>query len=130
MSRKWIQNAFAVDAEGSLEVTPRQAEIVDKLAKAVVRRRLTTPALMALEMGRPLNYIGSQAMAFFQPIVAVLFDTEGYREFTRLMEHRESISYLCERIEAIEAEAMATESGLKQTKTPEDGKDLHDDPRS
>lgn len=127
---KWFRNAFAVDAEGSLEVTPRQKEIVDKLAKSLVRRRLTTPALFALEMGRPLNFIGSQAMLFFQPIVSVLFDTEGYREFARLMEHRESVAYLCERIETIEAEAMAIESDMKKSKKKEDGKDLHDDDRS
>jgi hypothetical protein len=125
-----MRNAFAVDEPGSLEVNDRQKQIVDKLAREVVRRRLTTPALFALEMGRPLNYIGSQALLFFQPIVSVLFDTEGYRDFARFMEHRESVAYLCERIEAVEAEAMTIEKELKQTSSTEDGKHPHDDDRS
>ena len=52
--RDRIRNAFAVDKPGAAEPTERQGEICDTVCKAVVRRGMTLPALMALEMGRPL----------------------------------------------------------------------------
>jgi len=105
--KKWVRNAFAVEADAELVVDEDSRVIVDRLAREIVRRRLTTPALFALEMGRPLNYIGSQAMVFMQPIVSVLFDTEGYEAFARFMEQRKSVDYLCDRIEQAEADSIA-----------------------
>ena len=87
--KQWFRNAFAVEANAELVVDDESRVIIDKLAYEIVRRRLTTPALLALEMGRPLNYIGSQAMVFMQPIVSVLFDTKGYEAFARFMESQE-----------------------------------------
>ena len=61
-------------------------------------------ALLFLEMSRPLNYVGSQVMHFFQPIVSAIFDAEGYEQLTRFLEHRGSLDYLCGRIEHFEKE--------------------------
>ena len=37
--------------------------VLDRLAQEVVRRRLTTPALLLLEVGRPLNFVSALAWA-------------------------------------------------------------------
>ncbi len=105
----WIKHAFAVESPGPAEPTPRQVEIVDRLCREVVRRRLTTPALLALEMSRPLNFVTSQAIHFFDPIVRGLTDADAPREFADFLEHRGSIDYLAGRIEALEAEASRRE---------------------
>jgi hypothetical protein len=94
-----FRNAFAVDKPGAAEPTRRIVEIVDKVAKAVVRRKMTTPALMALEMGRPLNFVASQAIHFFRPIISVVLDTEAIKEFATFLERRGSVEYLCRRLE-------------------------------
>lgn len=107
----WLKHAFAVDPPGPAEPTPRQAEVIDRLCREVVRRRLTTPALMLLEMSRPLNFVTAQAIHFFDPMVAAVTDADGHREFARFLEHRGSIDHLARRIEELEVEAVRREDG-------------------
>ena len=102
-----LKNAFAVEAPGAAEPTAQQGEIVDRVCKEVVRRGMTTPALMFLEMSRPLNFLGSQAMHFFQPIVSAVVDATGYVHFATFLERRGSIEYLCRRMERFEHERDA-----------------------
>ena len=105
----WLKHAFAIDPPGPAEPTPRQAEVVDRVCREVVRRRLTTPALLMLEMSRPLNFITAQAIHFFDPVVRAITDANGPREFAAFLEHRGSIDYFVRRIEEMEAEAMRRE---------------------
>lgn len=70
---------------------------------------MTAPAFLALEMGRPLNYLSAQLLHFFQPFLTVLGDTASYEEFTRFLEQRGAVDYLIERIEALEGERAAAE---------------------
>lgn len=101
MVPEWLKHAFAVDA--SLEPpTEEELRLVDRLVREVVRRRLTTPALALLEMSRPLNYLGSQAMHFLAPLMESLFDAEGYRACARFLERRDAIEFVCRRIEELE----------------------------
>ena len=106
----WLRHAFAIDPPGPAEPTPRQAEIIERVCREVVRRRLTTPALVALEMSRPLNFVTAQAIHYFEHIVQAVTDADGPREFADFLEHRGSIEYLARRVEALEAEALRRES--------------------
>lgn len=105
--KDWLRHAFAVD-EGPFEPTPRQAAVADRLCREIVRRRLTTPALAFLEMSRPMNYMGAQAVHFFTPLIKALTDTDA-RHFAEFLEHRASIEYLCRRLEELEAQASGPE---------------------
>jgi hypothetical protein len=100
----WIKHAFALDAPG-FEPTPAQREVVDKVCRETVRRGLATPALLFLEVFRPLNYLGSQLMHFFRPVVSIVLDGDGYRHLSEFLEHRESVDYLRRRIEELEDRA-------------------------
>ena len=111
--RDRMRNAFAVDKPGAAEPTERQAEICDRVCKAVVKRGMTLPALMALEMGRPLNFVASQAIHFFTPIISVILDGPTIEEFATFLEQRGSVEYLCQRLEhwdRVGPEAQETES--------------------
>ena len=99
---KWLQHAFALDPQGPAEPNEAQRELIEKLCAEVRRRGLTTPALLLLEMHRPLHYLSAQLLHFFEPFVAVVADTDGYREFTQFLEKRGSIDYLVGRFEALE----------------------------
>ena len=111
--RDQIRNAFAVDKPGAAEANERQAEICDRVCRAVVRRGMTLPALMALEMGRPLNFVASQALHFFRPIISVVLDGPTIEEFATFLEQRGSVEYLCQRLEhwdRVGPDAVETES--------------------
>jgi len=43
-----------------LELAPADREVLAKVASMLVRRRLGSPALMVLEMSRPINFVASQ----------------------------------------------------------------------
>ena len=100
------RHAFAVDPPGPAEPAGLQREVVDRLCREVVRRRLTTPALLLLEMSRPMNYMSAQLLHFFPPIATTLANTAEYDAFTAFLEQRGSVDYLVQRLEAIEADAM------------------------
>lgn len=111
---KWLKHAFAVDPPGPAEPSPEQKAAVDTICREIVRRHMSTPALVFLEMSRPLNYVGSQTMHFFQPLVSVLTDSTGPRHFAEFLEHRGSIEYICRRIEDLEAETTEKEHEEKK----------------
>jgi hypothetical protein len=101
----WLKHAFAVDAEGPAEPTAEQRDAVERVCREIVRRHLTMPALAFLEMSRPLNYLGAQALHFFAPFVSVLTDSQGHRHFAAFLEQRGSVEFLCRRLEDLEAKA-------------------------
>ena len=106
---EWLKHAFAVDPPGPAVPNEDQRVLVDKLCAEVVRRRLTAPALLMLEMSRPLNYVSAQLLHFFQPLVAIVTDADGYLQLTKFLEQRGSIDYLCQHLEALEAQSAAKE---------------------
>ncbi|MCI0364140.1 MAG: hypothetical protein L0Y44_04355 [Phycisphaerales bacterium] len=108
-----LKKAFAVDDAGPAEPTEAQQVVVDKVCREVVRRHMTTPALIFLEMSRPLNYVGAQMLHFFQPIASALMDTAGYEQFATFMERRGSLEYMCRRIEHFESECVARQESEK-----------------
>ena len=101
---KWFRHAFAVDPPGPAQPTDAQAQLIDRLCREIVRRHLVAPAIMALEMGRPLNHLSAQVLHFFQPFVTVLGGAAAYDRFASFLERRGSIDYIIARIESIEAE--------------------------
>ncbi len=100
--KKWLKDAFAVESDKPLELNTEQKAIVDRVCEEVARRHMTTPALIFLETFRPLNYLGSQVLHFFQPIVTTVLNAESYKVFTAFLEQRNSVDYLCRRIEYFE----------------------------
>jgi hypothetical protein len=103
---QWLKNAFAVD-DGPLEPTPEQAALVDRLAREVVRRGMTVPALAFLEMSHPLSYVTAQAIHFFTPMIGAVSDSNAHRLLADLLEHRGAIEYICKQIERVQAETAA-----------------------
>lgn len=91
------------------ELAPEQQEILEKVAKKVVNWRMAVPAIMALETAKPLSFIGSQAMVFFEPIVQSLFSIKHYDAFRELMEDRENVERLLLLIEKYDAELKVKE---------------------
>jgi hypothetical protein len=88
--------------------------VLDKVARKVVDRRMAVPAIVFLESVKPLNFIGSQAMVFFEPIVQSLFNFKDYDTFRSALEKRESIEILLLKIEALDAVVSQREKRIKK----------------
>lgn len=95
-------------------LTPKQEEILDKISKKVVQWKMAVPAIIFLESVKPLSYLGSQVMVFFEPFVHALFNFPEYSEFQQMMERRENVERLLQRIEKFDAEAYEVEKKRKK----------------
>lgn len=116
---RWLKNAFAVDPPGPTAPTDAEKQAAEWVCREIVRRHLTTPALLFLESWRPMNYLSAQAMHFFAPAVSVLADTRQYTVFAEFLAKRGSVDYLCSRIEELEAQfEQADGKRAEETETP------------
>jgi DNA repair photolyase len=95
------------------KLPPEQEEVLDKVAKKVVEKRMTVPALMFIESVKPLNFIGSQVMVFFEPIVQSLFDFRSYTIFREAIESRDNVELLMQKIEKYDARSVKFERAYK-----------------
>ena len=92
-----LKYAFSVEKEENF--SEEEMELLGKIADAVVKRKLAIPAIMFLESIRPLNFIGSQAMAFFQPILGAVSSTIKFEKAGELLEKRKSVAILIDILE-------------------------------
>ncbi len=107
-SLDWLKHAFAVDDPQVDAPTDPEREVADRLCRAVVERRLTPAALVFLETCRPLNFLGSQALHFFMPLIGLVADAEAATRFAQFLERRGSVDYLAARLEQLESEKWGT----------------------
>jgi hypothetical protein len=85
----------------------RRDEMIEKTARAVVKRRMETPAVAALEMHKPLATIGSTLVMFLTPIAAPFVTWRRCDELAYFLMDRENIERLCLRIEELARERDA-----------------------
>jgi hypothetical protein len=96
------------------ELTAEQREVLEGVARKVVDWKMAVPAIMALETAKPLSFIGSQAMVFFEPIVQSLFSIKHYDTFRELMENRANVERVLLLIEKYDSDLKAREKEYKQ----------------
>jgi len=60
---------------------------------------MTVPAIFFLESVKPLSFVGSQAMHFFEPFVHAFLPVRDYERFALMMERRENLERLLVKIE-------------------------------
>jgi hypothetical protein len=95
--RRWLQEGHSLSDEDTI--------FLERLAGWVVERRMAAPAILFLESVKPLNFVGSQFMFFFEPIVKIFVGGKGYTRFAQLMEDRDNVEMFLLCIEALEAES-------------------------
>ena len=91
-----FKHAFATEGE---KLEDDDTVLIRKLADFVIRRNMSVPAVMFLESVRPLNFVGSQAMVFFKPILSRFFSRVEYDRITIILEKREIVDLLIREIE-------------------------------
>ena len=88
--------------------------VLEKLAHKVVDKGWTVVAILFLESVKPLNYIGSQTMVFFEPMVQTIFNFRDYDTLRTALEKRETLEILLTKIEKYDAVALVKEKRLKK----------------
>ena len=123
--KKWLKNAFAVGEEKPHQFTPAEQAVLDKLARKVHQHGMAVPAILFLESVKPLNFVASQVMVFFQPFINAFLDTREYDLFTTMLEKRSTIENLLSKIEAFEKQEPRNNktSSKNQRKPDEPGRD-------
>ncbi len=81
-----------------------------------MRHRMTVPAIFFLESMKPLSFVGSQAMHFFEPFVNAFFTVRDYERFALLMERRENLEALLVKIEVRDDQARQEAKDPKNRK--------------
>lgn len=112
----FLRDMFSMGQRGKdkEELTPHQEEILTKIAQKVVYWKMSVPAILFLESVKPLNYVGSQMMAFFEPFVQAIVSWKDYDEVRNMMEERETVERLLQRIEQLDSEVQEKEKTLKK----------------
>lgn len=77
--------------------------LLERAAVEVVRRRLEVPVILALEMHRPLAFLGSQALVVFTPMLAPAVGLSKLQTLSRLLEDRGNLDRFMARIEELAA---------------------------
>ena len=96
--RAELSHAFSTES-GAEVFTIEDLALLERVADAVVKRGMTAPATVFLESLGPMNFLGSQALYFLNPIVEWAFDAKEVEQVARLLERRETISRLISMIE-------------------------------
>jgi len=93
-----VQHAFAMEPAGQ-PLSAEDVALLDRVAAAVVAREMAVPAVMFLESVGPMNFLGSQALHFFTPILEVVFSQRDVERVALLLERRDTLSRLAALIE-------------------------------
>jgi hypothetical protein len=92
----------------SKELTDEEAEeLIEKAATEIEKRKMSMPAILFLEMHKPLSYIGSQAAIVLAPFIVPFVGFDLVNNYSRLFAKRENIEKLIVRLENPREEAPA-----------------------
>jgi hypothetical protein len=97
-----------------LKFSDQEQAFVERFTDAIVKRHLTVPAIFFLESVTPLNFIASQGVAFFTPIVQIFLKAGDLDIMQRLLEKREFIPVLIRILEKKEMGLKQEERALKR----------------
>ena len=93
-----FKHAFLTPS-GASSLNSEDAELLDRIADALVKRGMGAPAAMFLESMGPMNFLGSQALHALTPIIECAFEGKDLERIARLLERRETMPRLIALIE-------------------------------
>jgi hypothetical protein len=83
--------------------------LLDKAAHEILRRKLEMPAVLFLEMHKPLAYVGMHGALAFAPFLVPFFGFDSVNDYSRLFSQRESVERLMQKLEKHGDDAAAGE---------------------
>jgi hypothetical protein len=92
------KSGFDWDAELSPE---KRDDLINKLAAQVDKRRMHLPAILFLDMHKPLAFLAGQSLLLSSGFLAPLFGPQNVQQYAKLFESRDNIERLIQRIEEL-----------------------------
>lgn len=80
-------------------LTPEDRAMLESMAGWLGSRRLTVPAVLFLDSVKPLHFLGSQMLFFFEPMVHAFVGGKNYSRFAELMEDGDTLEQFLSMIE-------------------------------
>jgi hypothetical protein len=82
------------------ELSDEEAEkLLDSAAAKIKRRGMDVPAMLFLEMHKPLSYVSSQLAIVFSPFLVPFLGFDSMNNYSRLMSRRDSVDKLLQRLD-------------------------------
>ena len=88
--------------------------IVEKVAQGIVKKVMETPAILFLEMHKPVSFFASQSLVVLSPFTAPFIGLENVQIASKLIEKRENVEMLIRRIEELAVERDAKLAGERK----------------
>ena len=82
----------------------RRQQVIDRTAHRLAALGLTAPAVLFLEMHKPLAFLGAQVLLAAQPFLSLAFDTADIRDLAEIIEDSTGVEQLIDRLESIRTE--------------------------
>ena len=82
----------------------RRQQIIDRIARRIAGLGMTAPAVLFLEMHKPLAFLGAQVLLAAQPFLSLTFNDADLRDFAEIIEDRTGVEQLIGRLESIRTE--------------------------
>ena len=76
-------------------------KIISNLAKEIVHRGMSVPAIFFLESTKYISFIGSQLLVFLGPIATCFINNQKYYDFTKILEKKSNVEFLLTEIERL-----------------------------
>ena len=84
------------------ELTNEQRDgLIEKLASQVDARRMHLPAILFLDMHKPLAFLAGQSILLGSGFLAPVFGPQNIQQYAKLLESRDNIERLIRRIEVL-----------------------------
>lgn len=84
-------------------------KLLDKAAHEILKRKLEMPAVLFLEMHKPLAYLGGHAALAFSPFLVPFLGFDNVNNYSRLFSDRENVERLMKILEKHGDEAVKYE---------------------
>jgi hypothetical protein len=88
--------------------TTRRKELIDRFAHRITGLGMTAPAILFLEMHKPLAFLGAQLLWAAQPFLSIGLDDADLRDFAAIFEERAGVEELIDRLESAESQPPST----------------------
>jgi hypothetical protein len=88
--------------------------VIENVARGAVDRGMATPAILFLEMHKPVSFFASQGLVMFSPFTAPFIGMDNVQVASKLIEKRENVELLIRRIEELSTERDAEEHARRQ----------------
>ena len=79
-----------------------QRKVLARMLRAIIRRRLTAPALFVLESAKPLSFLAAQGLIVLEPLISTVLPRAEYDLFTEAIADRTNLEWMIQQLEAVE----------------------------